>query len=278
MRLYSLAEKKLICQFVESKRTGDIKNLEIGFLLKKRLSCFALKWEIEPVPTVTIYLNHDGNGNGTSIDENYFAIADFIYFIEELESSGFIKLQHIPSQQENEPGLLYDRELYEYNASKDEFDSRTSGQEVTIKGEKYVLTAYTFPKDRQIIYNDFASDLKRCATSIIYPLPLAESYVDNHFRTLEDKRYEENNSIALKSVSIANRTLIISAVALIASATGCYFSYLGIKQSAEPTVISQSQINHLDSVIQTHSMSEPIKIISNDTIMVLPVQSSKNKK
>lgn len=271
MRLFSLPEKELIRQLVESKRTGDIKNLEIGFLLKNRLSCFALKWEIEPVPTVTIYLNHDGKEHGTAVDENYFAIADFIYFIEELESVGFIKLQHIPSLQENEPGLLYDRELYEYDASKDEFDSKATGQELTIKGEKYVLTAYMFPKDRQVLYNDFAFDLKRCATSIIYPLPLAESYVGNDFRTLEDKRYEQNYKIAIGSI-------IVAFLAFIASAIGCYFSYLSYKQSDRPSLISPTQINQLDSIIQVHSLSEPIQIERADTIRVLNVQLNEYRK
>ena len=199
--------------------------------------------------------------------------------IEELESHGFIKLQHIPASEENKPGLLYDREKYIYNAKSDEFEPKESKKVVEVQGNKYVLAAYSLPRDKQIFYNDFAFDLEKCAPSIIYPLPLAESYVDNGFQTLEDKRYEDNKKLALRSIIIAFITLFVSALALMVSCLGCYFSYLSYKQSNTPLEISPTQISQIDSIIKAHSIAEPIKIVSNDTIRVLNVQPPKlNKK
>lgn len=272
MRLFTEKENSLIRSFVNAKKEGDVKNLEVGFLLKKELTCFALKWSTEPTPTVTLFMERDGKEHNKKIDDNYFAIADFIYFIEELESRAFIKLQHIPASEENKQGLLYDREKYKYNAKSNEFEPKGAEQEIELQGKKYVLAAYSIPRDEQIFYNDFAIDLERCASSIIYPLPLAESYVANNFRTLEDRRYEKNNKLALDSITIANRTLIISAFALLCSAVGCFFSFKSYKQMDNTIELSQPQICTIDSIIKAHSISDPIRIVSNDTIKVLNVQ------
>ena len=278
MRLFTEKENFLIRDFVNAKKEGDVKNLEVGYLLKKELTCFALKWSTEPTPTVTLFMERDGKEHNKRVDDNYFAIADFLYFIEDLESHGFIRLQHIPVSEENKPGLLYDSEKYKYNVNTDEFEPKATGQEIEFQGKKYVLTAYSIPRDKQIFYNDFAIDLERCAQSIIYPLPLAESYVANKFRTLEDKRYEENNKLALKSVRIASITLFVSLLALIFSGIGCCYSHLSYKQSKMPPKVSQFQICQIDSIIKAHSIAEPIRIVSNDTIRVLNVQPPKPKK
>lgn len=278
MRLFTEKENTMIRKLVNAKKTGDVKNLEVGYLLKKELTCFALKWNIDPTPTVTLFMESDGKEHSKNIDDNYFSIADFIYFIEELESRSFIKLQHIPTSEEDKPGLLYDKDKYEYNANRDEFYPKVAKQEITFQGSKYVLTSFSLPRDKQIFYNDFAIDLERCASSIIYPLPLAESYVANNFRTLEDKRYQENNKLALNSIKIANLTLILSAFAFVSSAIGSYYSYLSYKQSDNPVELSASQLCQIDSIIRVHSISEPIRIVSNDTIKVINVQSLKSKK
>lgn len=278
MRLFTEKENSLIRGFVNAKKDGDVKNLEVGYLLKKELTCFALKWSTEPTPTVTLFMERDGKAHNKRIDNNYFAIADFLYFIEELESRGFIKLQHIPASEENKPGLLYDREKYKFNADSDEFEPKESEQEIEFQGKKYVLAAYSMPRDKQIFYNDFAFDLEKCAPSIIYPLPLAESYVDNGFQTLEDKRYDDNKKLALRSIIVAFITLFVSALALMVSCIGCYYSYLSYKQSKKPLEISQTQMSQIDSIIKAHSIAEPIRIVSNDTIRVLNVQPPKPKK
>lgn len=286
LRLFSDKENALLKELVGYKLTGDLKNLQVARLLRTKLSFFALKWDINPTPHISIY-SIDADNRDEAL-QKYFEIADFIYFIQELVHIGFIKLLTIPSKNEIKQRMLFDRERYEFNADKNQFLGIGLDRENGILSILRDFDLQVFEKKEdyegadpltlQTVPNSLAYDLDEIVYKIIYPMPVLEEYVSNGFRTLEDKRYEENNSIALKSISIANRTLIISAVAFIASAIGCYFSYRGVKQSAQPTVISQSQINHLDSIIQTHSLSEPIKIKSNDTIMVLPVQSSKNKK
>lgn len=286
LRLFSDKENALLKELVEYKLTGDMRNLQVALLLRTKLSFFALKWDIEPTPNISIY--SIDNDNRDEALQKYFEIADFIYFIQELVHIGFIKLLTIPSKNEIKQRMLFDRERYEFNADKNQFIGIGLDRENGILSILRDFDLQVFEKKEdyegadpltlQTVPNSLAYDLDEIVYKIIYPMPVLEEYVSNGFRTLEDKRYEENSSIALKSISIANRTLIISAVAFIASAIGCYFSYRGVKQSAEPTVISQNQINHLDSIIQTHSLSEPIKIKSNDTIMVLPVQASKNKK
>lgn len=286
LRLFTDKENVLLKELVEYKQTGDLRNLQVARLLRTKLSFFALRWEVDSAPKIRIYSIDTDNRDDAL--QKYFEIADFVYFIQELVHIGFIKLLTIPSKNGIKQRMLFDKDKYEFIADKNQFLGkgldkgngilsilRDFDLQVFEKKENYEgadpLTLQTLP-------NSFAYDLDEIVYKIIYPMPILEEYVSNGFRTLEDKRYEENNSLALKSVKIANRTLIISAIAFIASAMGCYFSYIGIKQSAEPTIISQSQINHLDSIIQTQSLSEPIKIESDDTIKVLYIQPTITRK
>lgn len=287
MRLFSDIENSLLEKFVQYKRNGKLQELQVARLLRKELEFIALRWEVDPKPTVDVYAIHKGKNNEAL--KLYFQVVDFIYFVQELADNGFVKLLTIPSDKPEKLRELYDREKYTFDEKKNQFQDNTLDTENGIlsllKDFEYQLfdkhdgIETATPLTKQTLPNSFAYDLDKLAYCIIYPMPVLEDYVDNKFRTIEDKRYEENHAIALLSNKIANRTLMISAFALIISAIGCCFSYQGYQKSDNPTVISPIQISHLDSIIQIHSLSEPIKIEINDTLKVINIQPLKpNKK
>lgn len=287
MRLFSAKENELIKKFVEYKKAGDLKELQVARLLRKNLSFLALRWELNPIPKVEIYALTKEN-NQKEILDLYFSIIDFVYFIQELASFGFIKLLILPSKHREKQRELYDREKYDFNAEKNQFQEKglkkengilslMGNFENTLFGKKD-KTEYIIPLSKQVTPSSFAYDLDKTAYCIIYPMPVMEDYVANDFRTIEDKRYEENKELALRSIKIANKTLRITGIALVASAISvgltCYF---GKKQLETPIEISSEQIQVIDSIISSKSISEPVEVILKDTIPVLPITFQKNK-
>ncbi|MDE5784858.1 MAG: hypothetical protein K2H97_11155 [Prevotella sp.] len=281
MRLFSDKENELIKKLVEYKKTGDLKELQVARLLRKNLSFLALRWELNPIPKVEIYALTKENNQKESLDQ-YFSLIDFVYFIQELASFGFVKLLTLPSEHREKQRELYDREKYNFNTEKNQFQEKGLKKEhgiLSLMGDfEYALFSkkdkkeYISPLSKQVTPNSFAYDLDKTAYCIIYPMPVMEDYVANDFRTIEDKRYEENKELALRSLKIANKTLRITGIALLASAISvgltCYF---GKKQLETPIEISSEQIQVIDSIISSKSISEPVEVILKDTIPVLPI-------
>lgn len=188
MREFTTAQNNLLKKLVDIQHeatTGSLAELQVARLLRKELKFFALKWSTEPKDEVILYVRKEDKENLKKIDRLYFEIADFIYFIEELETLGFIKLQNIPSSNEENFTILYDRDKYKYNSKEDNFWVEMQDVKIgdrTISGEALVSL-----EGWHKINTDFAKDLQRCALSIVYPLPLARSYVENGFMTQEQK-------------------------------------------------------------------------------------------
>lgn len=280
MRLFSAKENELIKKFVEYKKAGDLKELQVARLLRKNLSFLALRWELNPIPKVEIYALTKEN-NQKEILDLYFSIIDFVYFIQELASFGFIKLLILPSEHREKQRELYDREKYDFNAEKNQFQEKGLKKENgilslmgdfenTLFGKKDKIE-YITPLSKQVTPSSFAYDLDKTAYCIIYPMPVMEDYVANDFRTIEDKRYEENKKLALRSIIIAGIALLVSAISV---GLTCYF---GKKQLETPIEISSEQIQVIDSIISSKSISEPVEVILKDTIPVLPITFQKNK-
>lgn len=188
MREFTTAQNNLIKKLVDIQHEatpGSLAELQVARLLRKDLKFFALKWSTEPKDEVILYVRKEDKENLKKIDGLYFEIADFIYFIEELETLGFIRLQNIPSSNEENFTILYDRDKYKYNSKEDNFWVEMQDVKIgdrTISGEALVSL-----EGWHKINTDFAKDLQRCALSIVYPLPLARSYVENGFMTQEQK-------------------------------------------------------------------------------------------
>lgn len=268
MREFTSTENAFIERIVQIHRENGLNSLpelQVSRLLRNELKFFALSWEIKPKPTVTIYVPKREK-DSTKINDLFFQVADFIYFIEELELLGFIKLQNIPSDKKEDFTILYDRDEYEYSAEDKRFWQNI--KDVIIGGDKYSGKALVALEGWHSLHNDFAYDLDKCGLSIIYPLPLAASYVDNGFKTDEQLNLESQLSDTKASLKWAKRTFWITVGALIAT--------LAIAKCGHQT-IDENQLNNLiDSIgakIDRNHLSEPILISTSDTIKVSPINT-----
>lgn len=277
MRLFTDRENVIMQELVQYKEKGDLQNLQVARLLRTKLEFLALKWSVTPYPDVNVYSVSDGDDNKAL--RLYFDIADFIFFIQELNNKGFIKLLSIPSKKNEKTRILFDREKYIYVDDKDQFHEKGLDEENGILSllkdfklnlfGKHNDVEYVNPLIMQSVPNSFAYDLENIVYQIIYPMPIMVEYVANGFKTIEDKRFEENFRLALRANKLSYWTIGISSLALIASAVSCYITYnTGNKQIETPTEISNKQFNQLDSIIQANSIKQPVNVMCLDTITV----------
>lgn len=275
MRIFSKPENEIIKKLVNIQRKakpGSLADLQVARLLRKKLKFFALQWSVEPVDEIIIFVPEKDFNKKKKIDRQYFDIADYIYFIEELEQLGFIKLQNIPSNNEDNFTLLYDKEKYRYDKDNKQFwtDVNIKDGVRTIKGEVIVSI-----KQWRKFNTSFAKDLQRCALSIVYPLPLARDYVNNGCKTLEQCQYEKQMETALNAAKWGRIAALFGVIS-----TGIAFASLAITTctSNKPTTIDRLDLERIETAIKANHISEPIEIITNDTVVVNQVQPAQKKK
>ena len=106
----------------------------------------------------------------------------------------------------------------------------------------------------QNINLDFANDLHKYGEGIIYPLPLAKDYVENDFKTLEERKHKEEMDIALKSARLSQKSFIIAFISLIFSVGfGAYQRYSSQK-------IDSEQFNIIKNAIYNNQIKDPLEI------------------
>lgn len=280
MRLFSDPENKIIKRFVEAKTRGidAIQHLQAAKFLREQFDFFALKWTVGEAPSISIYYRHtDDNKKKEEYSRLYFKVADFIYFLKELESIGFIAIQTITKKQERKYSLLYDRKKYEYNEEKNEFIPINEHPIKTndfIKGDTPPFeevspgTYILLQVDRHEINLDFAKDLERYGLGIIYPLPLAVDYVNHKYQTIEQRQYKNQFITALVAAILGGISAIAALGALIYT----------LATDNKPTTIDRLDLERIESAIKSNHISEPFEIITNDTLVVKPVLPAQNKK
>ncbi len=181
---YTDREKQLMKSFVELKNNNDFAKLQVAYWIKDYLDCFALSWEIQPQCKLTFYRESQVANTKLSFDKNYQKLVDFIYFIQELKTNGFIKYQYsTASQKENTIRQLYDTRKYTYSDKLNIFfqKSEDNSNLVTVK-----------LASKSVVHLDFAKDLEECYNAIIYPLPVLKNFVNNNFVIEEKKRFNKS--------------------------------------------------------------------------------------
>lgn len=265
MRLFLPNENQFIADIVKYKKEGNVYELAVDRLLKNNLTFFALKWQTAPEASVKIYSEQN---NAAEDEQTYFKIADFIYFVQELEQLGFVKLQNINKSESNsEHGLLYDRDLYRYISEDEGFSSlQHEGQKLVFNNQIWTVARSHISTD-VITYNlDFAFDLERYASSIIYPLPVAEDYVAHKCKTLEKRQYDKQMKIAYASLKEAKNSSKFAMWAAIISGLSIIASIILARCDSH---IDDKQIQEIIKAIEAPVMvAEPSQTIIGNTIVV----------
>ena len=263
----------MIEKIVQLKRAARLEELQVARLLRKELECFALRWVLEPKKTLLFYSTQN-NTDWNALRKNYFQVADFLYFIEELEQDRFVKIQTLSFEvKTDEERVLYDRGKYRYKSSNDTFWG--------IKGDMQYLVPVNAEHK---VYIDFVSYLERYANKVIYPLPLLEDFVVNNYKSIEqrnfEKQIEENERHHQaqmkasadrheKQISKTNCSLVIAAIALITSATMPFL----VNKCTPPTEINNAQLKTIEQAIINSKTTWPnaINIQSSDTLKIKKV-------
>lgn len=270
MREFTESEKEFIKRIVsihKEKGINSIPELQVAKLLHEDLKFFAIKWETTPVPQITIYIPKSKTLSEKQVEILYFQISNYIYFIEELTQLGFIKLQNIPSEKKEKFTILYDRDKYEYIAENNTF--LQDMPKLKVGDSEYHAKGVISLEGWQTFHSDFALDLEKCGLAVIYPLPLACSYVDNGFKTDEQLSIESQLSDTKASLKWTKRTFGITVGALIATLAIARFGH----QTINETQLS-NLVDSIGSKIERAHLNEPINISTSDTISVKVVNKS----
>lgn len=206
MRLFSDVENQWIQFFVDKKNKGikHIADLQIASILRTKIPFLCLSWDNE-AKVITI-ISPKGIPE-EQCDKFYYDIVDFIEFIKELERRGFVSIQNLTSKKEASKNiLLYDRSKYSEAKEllKDFPEIKILGTEPILFEKSDNNSQFLKLTENPIkVHLDFIDDLNKYGQGLIYPLPLAEDYVKNGYKTLEDKRYNKQINISWWSFFVA---------------------------------------------------------------------------
>lgn len=269
MRSFTTQEQDIIKKLLGLKNKGDLKSLQVASLLREHLNILALKWEVEPKCSVSLYSDKVSpeRRDWKELSKEYFRIVDFIYFVEELEVLGLVKFQYISFEKDKKRGerVLYDREKYEYSSDVFWFKGQSEKQRLYFIDS---VIASNFS-------NEFAKDLEKCADAIIYPLPLMADFVNRGFVSIEEDHYQEQLRRTDKSISTANIGVIIAALSILITVI---FSIINLYTVQETKIINHDadklndailELKHqvIDSVNNVDSTYKPVNVTTiNKTI------------
>lgn len=280
MRKFTDKENKWIKEFVELKEKGlsHVQELQVAKILRTKFSFFALKWTYGEKPQISLYNRMEDKDKA---EKQYYDICDFIYFIKELESLGFIAIQKFYSEKEDVGyNVLYDRDKYIYDEKNDKFrptectdlssfiSGDSSGNEFPMENMGNGVYGLFQIGQTQNINLDFAYDLQKYGLGIIYPLPLAVDYVNNDFKTLEERYHNTEIAAALKSVKWSQIAVWIAVIALFSSVI---FDICQMYSSQE---IDPDQITTIEKAIKDNHIEEPLTVEIKDTILTKPVSGN----
>lgn len=259
MRQFTQKEKEIIGRIVTFKRISRLEELQVARLLRKELVCFAVKWSVGPKKELSFYSfqgNVGGSVNWELLRKSYFQVSDFLYLVEELEGLGFIKIQTLNFEIEKEEDrILYDRERFSYDSDRDTFSSK--------EGE------YLLPIDaKHKVYIDFVDYLEKYANKVIYPLPLLEDWVDNEYKTLEERNFEKQIQSGeehhREQMKVNRNSFIVACIALALS----FIVPFGVSKCEGPIKVEEKQWKSLIQAVGNYS---------KDSVIIRQINPSANK-
>lgn len=250
MRIFSPKEKALIKLLANYKEKDDIESLRFRIFLSHIIPQYVLVWDNKKYNILDNIKLYIPNKQEDVLRASYYELANFIFFLEELEVAKFIKLRNTNNGAST---ILYDKEYY---YEKD-------GKIFTNKDNKDVF-AYT-PYKTQL---ELQNLLNKYADCLIYPLPVLEEYVANGCKTFEElqldeerERYEDSRNATIisleqtqESIKLNRKTFIVTAILSLISVL------INIYQCTQPTNIEDKDIQRIESAITTQ------KYISIDSI------------
>lgn len=251
MRKLTSEEKSIVKKLFDWKKTSKLEKLCTTSLLQDNLDCFAIRWKLTPTKTVSIYIEETDRENTDILNNQYFKICDFLYFMDELLENHYIKLQTISLFEDKEKPLqqaLYDRTKYEFgfpegmNKGKLECFFEKSDKEKRLYAVKHI---------KQEAYTDCVNLLEKYYDKIIYPLPLLDDLVKHKYTSIEERKFNEQMCWTRLSVFIASIAVILTTIFERVD-SGVFFDKNQLKK------VNQIVINYKTKISDTIQIESPI--------------------
>jgi hypothetical protein len=212
--------------------------------------------------------------DAANIPTAYFDVSDFVYFIKELHINNYIELQTVQNTDKgnelvDDSLMLYDRDIYEYKNDVDEF--WTKGNETQFMGEKYTMKAHVNIKHKSIVYLDIVQTLNKYANAIIYPLPRLIDYVENGYKTIEQRRFEWQKKLTWISIFVAIAIGVLSPIITLCLSNRVEQNFDNNLKGAEKVVESDSSTQTVHFV-QFDTLD--IKVLAPRTQLKLGINSN----
>ncbi len=201
-------EQEIVRKLAELKGDGgniNLQNYQAGRILEQivRFNFAAIKWDVNKQDPIIVF--YDKKEDKDEVLSSFFSLCDFLYLLEDLENAGLIAVQSAFFEEER---LLYNRNDYK----KEDFDNWLSQQEqigfsvpVACRGiQKYNIDI--------VDYLEHFIHLK-----IIYPRPALFEYVANGFKTIEQKRHDEEMSNLKEQLTSTRRSVKFAFATLMAT-------------------------------------------------------------
>ena len=195
-----------------------------------------------------------------------------IEYIEKNAQEDLFYNQTVQICHKNEAGL--DTKLYEafsliimlieqrYIVAKDFIKSN-------IIGEKH---PYMYPKENHHVirryFNYFEIDLWILLNSQYYISNSLLDYVNNDFKTLEERQHDAEMKVALYSAQKSRCSTIIAFFSLIVSVV------FGIYQAYSSQKIEQKQIDAIETAIKSNHIEEPLEVEIGDIILIKQIKNN----
>lgn len=287
MREFSEFEKKLLQDIVDRHAGKKLNKLSLYDIFCDNTESIAIEWDEQK-----IILKYDEK---VCVDDEIFKFLSLVYFIEYLESNGYLFLDLLGEQKPEH--CIYNHNKYERSEITGEYEIKgeTGGSfgVFDFKGTKL----YTVELGRQIeIIADFGilhigilPKLDRYCQCIVFPHTELVDLVNNDFKTTEQMRFEKQlNNAQTKhdeAMRAANKQISEAKKQTTNSRTALYVSWgaLGVSIIATIWTIcsSYTTIRDIDQIIRNNKLTLPSVIetkITNDTIKVDVVKPTPIKK
>ena len=254
-------EQEIVRKLSELKGDGrniNLQNYQAGRILEQIVgfNFAAIKWDInKQEPIIVFYEKKEDKDEALS---SFFSLCDFLYLLEDLENAGLIAVQSASFEEER---LLYNRNDHK----KEDFENWLSQQEqigfsVPVAGrgiQKYKIDI--------VDYLEHFIHLK-----IIYPRPALFEYVANGFKTIEQKRHDEEMANLKKQLKSTRWSAVFAFATLIVT------SLLGLWQHCNNTRIESQDLESIAKSFQYMYSPQPTEntAVVSDTIMTIDTISS----
>lgn len=199
MRGFNDIEKKVITALVEARSTKDILSLSAKNYILDSTDCYAIEWVTDVGYEKVEFYFMDKNAPMSVL----FGALDILSLLKYLEDNGYILVTQIANASQ-QPKQLYCSKKYIYKDGAYWKKGDENGN-VKIQG------------GLRILHTDAALVLDRYANAIIYPTTELELYVKRGFKTEDDVRFEAQQSIAERSLTIAKISVLVAVVIGLAS-------------------------------------------------------------